>query len=187
MRFALYARGVVISIALSGALAPIAGCAAHRDAAEVKATLQQRYAAYAQAIAQRDGPALSAILAPNFEAINADGRSAPGALLVRQVTSFPRDPNMHSAASIGALRLDGDKAIASVTTVLTSLRISKGVPPAHVRFVTVSDDTWVDKGGTWLYERTVANRVDAYTDGKLTLHEVRSTTPAPPALGLPTP
>ena len=177
---------VRLVLAAACALPLLAACAAQPDTATIRSALQQRYAAYDQALALRDRNTLETILAANYVSNDILGRKLDGTLFLEQMLAFPRDPNMKTTATIRSLRLDGNVATVEVTSEMRSIMKPRGIGPVKVRIVTYSTDKWLNENGIWLYESNYIDGMDEYENGKAVLHKMRDAS-VPPALPLATP
>ena len=163
-------------LASACALASLAACATQPDTATIRGELQQRYAAYDQALALRDGKTLETILAANYVSNDILGRKLDGTLFLDQMLAFPRDPNMNTSVKIRSLRLDGNVATVEVTSEMRSILKPRGIGPIKVRILTYSTDKWLNENGIWLYESNYIDGMDEYQNGKSVLHKMRDAT-----------
>jgi Domain of unknown function (DUF4440) len=143
----------------------------------LKSTLEKRYAAMKVAIDAKDRQALAAFLAPGFVSVDVDGKSQTAEEMLDQFAKSPKDPNRVSETTLVSVKLGGGVATVSQRYHMTSVRIISDGSRHPTERDTLSTDTWVRSGDTWLLKKTVTEELDYSVDGKKMPHKVRAPTP----------
>lgn len=154
-------------------------CAVAQPAAEsaLKSVLEGRYAALKAAIDARDRQALAALLAPDFASVDVAGKSATAEQMLTQLAASPKDPNRVSETTLLSVKLNGDVATVSQRYHMTSAKVASDGSRHPSELETLSTDTWVRSGDTWLLKKTATDELDYSVDGKKMPHKVRPPTP----------
>jgi ketosteroid isomerase-like protein len=154
-------------------------CVAAEPAAEsaLKSVLEGRYAALKAAIDARDRQALAALLAPGFASVDVSGKSQTAEQMLTQLAASRKDPNKVSETTLLSVKLNGDVATVSQRYHMTSAKVTSDGSRHPVELVTLSTDTWIRSGDSWLLRQTATDQLDYSVDGKAMPHKVRP--PAP--------
>jgi hypothetical protein len=96
-------RIIAASVAFFIVSIPICSAAWSADAT-LKTALESRYAAMKKAMAAHDGPAIAAILAPDFMSVDVTGQSETAAQMIAEVNGLKPDPNKSSATTLISIK-----------------------------------------------------------------------------------
>ena len=159
---------------LLASLAAVQGAVAQTAAeSSLKSVLEGRYAALKTAIDARDRQALAALLAPDFVSVDISGKSQAAEQMLTQLAALPKDPNRASETTLVSVKLDGDVATVSQRYHMTSAKVTSDGSRHPTELETLSTDTWVRSGDTWLLRKTATDELDYSVDGKRMPHKVR--------------
>lgn len=163
---------------LLASLSAVPGATAQTAAeSPLKTVLEGRYAAMKTAIDAKDRQAVAAFLAPDFTSIDVAGKSLTAEQMLDQFAKSPKDPNRVSQTTVESVKLDGDVATVSQRYHMSSAKITADGSRHPTELETLSTDTWVRSGDTWLLKKTVTEELDYSVDGKRMPHKVRAPTP----------
>ncbi len=150
-------------------------CAAAESS--LQSVLEGRYAAMKTAIDAKDRQALAAFLTPDFVSVDVSGKSQTAEEMLAQLVKSSRNPNRVSETTLLSVQLKGDVATVSQRFHMTSTKVTSDGSRHPVELTTLSTDTWVRSGGSWLLRKTVTEELDSSVDGKARPHQVRPQTP----------
>jgi ketosteroid isomerase-like protein len=146
--------------------------------AQLREVLQQRYAAMKSAMATRDAKAIAALLAPDFESVDVNGKTETADQMVQQVVALPQDPDKTSDTTIVSVARSGTKATVVQRYHMTTTKTGPAAADSHtIDLLATSTDTWLDANGVWLLQRTVTDQLDYSIDGKVVAHKERPKQP----------
>ncbi len=143
----------------------------------LKKELEKRYAAMKIAIDAKDRQALAAFLAPGFVSVDVSGKSQTAEQMLSKFAASPKDPNRKNETTLLSVKLNGDVATVSQRYHMTTARVAADGSRHPTEIETLSTDTWVRSGNTWLLKKTVAETLDYSVDGKRMPQKVRPQTP----------
>ena len=161
---------------LLASLSAVQCAVAEETAAEsaLRGVLEGRYAAMKAAMAARDRQAVAALLAPDFVSVDLADKSETREQMLAQIALLPNDPEKVSETKLLSVKLNGDVATVSQRYHMTTTKVDGDGVRHPVVIVTLSTDTWVRSGDTWLMQRTVTDQIDYSVDGRSVAHKVRS-------------
>jgi hypothetical protein len=160
--FATLLSALLFSLPLAAASAPDA---------QLKAALEGRYAAMKSAMAERDPAAIKALLAPDFESVDVDGKVETADQMVGEVLALPKDPSKVSDTTLLSVVQNADTVTVSQRYHMTKTKNRPDGTPQAVEILTTSTDIWVRSGDQWLLRRTATETLDYKIDGKSLLHK----------------
>jgi Domain of unknown function (DUF4440) len=105
------------------------------------------------------------------------GKSQTAEQMLAQFAASPKDPNRVSETTLVSVKLNGDVATVSQRYHMASAKVTSDGSRHPTELETLSTDTWVRSGGTWLLKKTVTEELDYSVDGKRMPHKVRPQTP----------
>ena len=124
------------------------------------------------AMAARDGKAILMLLAPNFSSIDVSGQMESGGQMVGEVAQLPKDPKKVSHTTILSAKVVGTTATINQRYDMKTVKTNPDGTTKNVELVTLSTDTWVKSGDTWLLEKTVTEQMDYFVNGQPVMHKV---------------
>jgi hypothetical protein len=161
-------------------LLPVVGALILIDNASVtaeenlKATLQLRYNAMKIAMAAHNGPAINAVLAPDFTATDLSGAKQTASQMIAEVNDLRIDPNKVGVTTLVSVNPVGSAIQVVQQYEMKSSRVGTDGVAHSIKLVTLSIDTWVNRGENWLLQQTVTKEMTLFRDGRLVVHKVKS-------------
>ena len=143
----------------------------------LKNVLEKRYAAMKVAIDARDRQALAPFLAPGFVSVDVVDKPQTAEEMLSHLAASRKDPNRVSDTTLLSVRLNGDVATVSQRYHMTTVKVTSDGSRHPTELATLSTDTWVRSGNTWLLKKTVTEELDYSVDGKKMPHKVRPQKP----------
>lgn len=162
-------RAVVISIALCS----VASTIARAESADLKPTIEARYADLKEAMAARDGTALGAILAPDFVSVEVTGESQTAAEMIDSLAELKPDPKKISTTSVLSVSETADGVVAEQRYDMKTEKTGPDGAPYQFEMIALSTDLWVKPGDQWLLQKTVTNDITVLKDGQVAVHKTR--------------
>lgn len=163
-------RKLGLSLALSIVCVSAAAVACRADDS-LKAALESRYAAMKAAMAARDSEAITAMLAPDFAAVDVFGQSKKASRVMLELAAVKPDPNKTREVTLIEVTPAGDSVTVQQRYHMKTVATEADGTQHSVELVTLSTDTWVKPGDTWLLQRTVTNELSMFRDGQMVMHE----------------
>lgn len=155
---------------LAGALATVA-IVAPAVAQDAKAVLEPRYAELHAASEARDIAALGKILTPDYQMIDIQGETHTMAEMQDMFAKMPKDPNMKPKYAIQTATITGTTATVKQQMDLHMSRPMEDGTTAEMDVTIISEDTWVQTGGTWMLQKTVQKDISVSKDGEVVFHQ----------------
>lgn len=125
------------------------------------------------ATAAHDGSAISSLLAPDFVSLDVSGQSETASQMIAEVSALKPDPNKVSTTTLVSLNPVGNAVTAEQQYDMKTVRVGADGVAHQVRLVTLSTDTWVNSGSSWLLQRTVTDDMSLFRDGQLVAHKAK--------------
>jgi hypothetical protein len=138
---------------------------------DLKAALQSRYAAMKSAMADHNGAAIAAILAPDFASIDVTGQSETAAQMIDEVNALKPDPNKLSETTLLSISSAANSVTVKQRYDMKTTKIASDGSRHSVELITLSTDSWTKSAGEWLLQRTVTNEISYYKDGQMVMHK----------------
>ncbi len=143
----------------------------------LRQVFEGRYASMKSAMADRDGKAVSLLLAPDFTSIDVSGQSTNATQMIQELNTLPKDPLKISNTKLLSIKVSDKIALIDQRYEMKSKKIGPDSSKRDIELVTVSTDTWINSNGVWLVQRTMTNQVDYFVNGQLTIHKIRTAKP----------
>jgi hypothetical protein len=128
------------------------------------ASMQEEYNRLMAVIGARSELAVTAYLTPHFVSTDLRGRNEDVRQMLSRIDSEPK--NRLAMTTVLSVRTMGEHFTVGRKT-LESTELSTSGKGRFAETLTFFTDTWVDSNGTWLLERSKADRVERYVDGRL--------------------
>jgi hypothetical protein len=155
------------NLGILGALSVLglgAGSSAWSDNASLRSELQSAMAAH-------DGPAIAAILAPEFVSVDVNGQSEIASQMIAEVNGLTPDPNKSSETTLTSVTPAANAVTVEQRYDMKTVRTAADGTQHNIELITLSTDTWIKPAGVWLIERTVTNEMSIFRDGQLVGHQ----------------
>lgn len=143
------------------------------DEETLRPILEERYAAMKSAMANRDGDALSSLLAANFVSVDVSGQQENAAQIISELKQLPADNARTSETTIRSIKVDrGSARVEQVYDMKTKKAAADG-KIQDIELITVSEDIWILSKGGWLCQSTSTNQLDYAVNGQAVAHRTR--------------
>jgi hypothetical protein len=129
------------------------------------------------AMANRDGKALSALLAPSYSSVDISGDTENADYALQSMKKLPIDPHQTSTTTLLSITPDANTAVVEQRYDVKSVKFGPDGASRSTELVSTSTDTWVNLNGAWLIQRTVIKQFDYFVNGKLVKHQDAKTQP----------
>jgi hypothetical protein len=143
------------------------------DYIDLRGVFEGRYAAMKSAMAKRDGNALSALLAPDFESIDVAGSKTTAAQMIDELKKLPVDARKTSETTILSVKVKGGTALIKQSYDMKTTKAGTGGALQNIELKTISEDTWVNSQGVWLCKSTTTDQLDYLVNDQVVAHKVR--------------
>ena len=143
---------------------------AEEPCGSLRATLDARYAAMKTAMEAHDAAALKSTLASGFSSVTMGGQSLNADQMIADVNRIPPDPHRSSVTTVLSCTGSVKDLIVKQKYDMKVERPGQDGAPHHIELISLSTDTWVKPGATWLLQKTSTNDMTFYKDGKLVAH-----------------
>lgn len=155
---------------LAGALAAVA-IVAPAIAQDAKAMLEPRYAVLHAASDARDAAALAKVLTADYQMIDIQGETHTMAEMSEMLAKMPQDPNMKPKYTMLEATITAAGATVKQQMDLHLSRPMEDGTTAEMDVTIISEDAWVQHGGTWLLQKTVQKDISVSKDGEVVFHQ----------------
>lgn len=164
--------GLLIGLVVSGgARAETGGCAT--DEAGMRRDLEARYEAVKAASVARDSGGMQALLAPDYQNEDTDGRVSDAAAMLRWISTGPVDIDSTRKTTLDAIRLDGGAAIVETSFEMSTTRAEPDGRRARHEIAARATDRWVCRDAAWYWQRRTARQMRVVRDGTVILDKAR--------------
>ncbi|WP_395678704.1 nuclear transport factor 2 family protein [Inquilinus sp.] len=164
--------GLLIGLVVSGAArAETGGCAT--DDAGMRRDLQARYEAVTATSVARDSGGMRALLAPDYQNEDTNGRVLDAAAMLRLMSTGPVDIDSTRKATFDAIKLDGGAAIVELSYEVSTTRAEPDGHRARFEIAARATDRWVCTDAAWYWQRRTVHQMRVVRDGTLIQDKVR--------------
>lgn len=163
---------VLVGLMISGvARAEAGGCAT--DEATLRHDLEARYEAVKAASVARDAGRMQALLAPDYQNEDTNGRIVDTAAMLRWIVTAPDDINSTRKTTLDAIKLEEGVAIVEGSFEMSTTRIEKDGSRAKHEIAALMTDRWVCTDAVWYWQRRTTRQMRIVRDGTVILDAVR--------------
>lgn len=139
----------------------------------LKAVLQARYSAMKAAMSAHDGPAIGALLAPDFKSVEISGASKTKTQMIAEVNGLKSDPDKISETTLVSVSPVANQVTVDQRYEMKTVRTGKDGVAHPVKLAVTSTDTWIKSGSVWLLEETVTKEMSFFMGDRLIFHKVK--------------
>lgn len=150
--------GAIVAVAIAGS------AAAQEDP---KAIFQARYDSYRAAMAAKDAPAVSALLAPGFQMTDIQGNTHDASGIATLMERMPPAMSQNSKTTVLEATITGDSAAIKQELAATMSRPGPDGNEMKMEMSVVSNDTWVKSGDAWLLKASIQKDLVVKRDGEV--------------------
>lgn len=126
-------------------------------------SMQEEYNRLMAALSAHNDLAVTAYLAPDFIGTSIRGRDENARQMLRRIDSRPKGG--FEITTVLSVRMSGKRIIVDRKSLEGTETIAGGKRRA-VETLSSFSDTWIDSDGAWLLQRSRAERIDTYVDGR---------------------
>ena len=157
--------GVVIAVS-------IAGSAVAQDA---KAAFDARYGELRSAMQTRDAAAISKIIAPDYVMVDIQGDEHPMSEMQDMMAKMPAnpDPAQGPKTTVLSAAVTGTTALVKQQMDIHVVRKGEDGKDMVLDVTILNDDTWMQRGGTWLLTRSEQKDLTVAKDGEVVMHQAK--------------
>ena len=163
----------VLLIVLGSPFGPVQSRPAASVADQQKSQFQARYTEMKAAMAARDEKAVRALLAPDFQSVDASGKVGSVAEMIAGIVALQPDPNKSSKTIVQSVAIEKGRAIVTQTYEMQTTRIAPDGSSFPFSISARSTDTWSKSGQQWLLSRTMTDEMSVFRNGQTVAHQVR--------------
>jgi hypothetical protein len=137
-----------------------------------KLALEGRYAELSAAMLGKDAAKAGAIMAPDFEATDIRGETRNRAESLAQLDQMPPGmENMKPETKVLSVKLNGDSAAVDSQVTMQMKRPDETGAEMTLDIAMTSVDTWVQRGGVWLLQKSVQKEMSVSKDGEVVFRQ----------------
>ena len=150
----------------------IVGTASAQDA---KTTFDARYAEVHTAMQARDAAATNKLLAPEYVMVDIQGDEHPMAEVQAMMAKLPAsaDPAQGPKTTVLSATITGPTALVKQQMEVHVVRKDEAGTEMVLDITILNDDTWVQRGGTWLLARSEQKDLTVKKDGEVAFHQAK--------------
>lgn len=160
-RFTRSSRRLALSLALAGALVP--GLAL----ADAKSDFGARYAQLETAMDTREPDEIEPFVTSDYSVTDIGGRKQDLEAMLDRLAMIPVDPGRKEQVTIDSVDVQGDTAQVLQHRERSGSREGPDGATHTMRFVTASQDTWVQSPSGWRLKTSVAQTMTVSRDGQV--------------------
>lgn len=152
-----------------GAIIVAASTAA--QAQDANSAFEGRYAELTTALVGKDGAKLSTILAPEFESTDLRGETVNRTDMLARMTQMPAGPDIKPQTKLLSVKVAGDAAAVESQMTVQVKRPDQSGAEMALDVALTADDTWVQRGGVWMLQKTVQKEMIVSRDGEVVFRQ----------------
>ena len=115
------------------------------DDAQLRTTLQSRYAALKVAMGAHDDKGVEALLAPGFVSTDVSGQAENAGQMLKEVDALASDPNKTSSTTLVSVSLDANIATVKQRYDMKTVKTAPDGSKRNIELVTLSTDKWLNR------------------------------------------
>ena len=144
-------------------------------AQDAKTAFDARYAEMHTAMQARDAAATNKLLAPEYVMVDIQGDEHPMAEVQEMMAKMPAgaDPAQGPKTTVLSVAVTGTNALVKQQLDIHIDRKDEAGTAMALDITVLSDDTWVQRGGSWLLVRTEQNDLTVKKDGEVVVHQAK--------------
>lgn len=166
-----------ISRMMQGVLAGSAMIVVVASAAQVqddgKAAFEARYAELRTAMVTRDAAKVGAVLAPDYASTDVRGETHTRAEMLERLGQMPAAGDAKPQTRVIAVKLNGESAAVDSEMTVQMKRPDEQGAEMALDITVKADDTWVQRGGAWLLQKTVQKEMIVARNGEVVFRQAK--------------
>lgn len=153
---------------LAGGVMVVAVASSAYAQEDPKVAFEARYAELSGAMLGKDSAKVGAILAPEFESTDIRGDTHTRAdSLARMADMPPEMAQMKPVTKVLSVKQSGDVAAVESQMTLQMKRPDENGAEMTLDIAMTANDTWVQRGGVWLLQKSVQKEMSVSKDGEV--------------------
>ena len=144
-------------------------------AQDAKTTFDARYTEMHTAMQARDAAATNKLLAPEYVMVDIQGDEHPMAEVQEMMAKMPAaaDPAQGPKTTVLSATITGTTALVKQQMEVHVVRKDEAGTEMVLDVTILNDDTWVQRGGTWLLARSEQKDLTVKKDGEVAFHQAK--------------
>ena len=157
--------GVVIAISVAGSAV----------AQDTKAAFDARYGELRAAMQTRDAAAMGKVIAPDFVMVDIQGDEHPMSEMQDMMAKMPAaaDPAQGPKTTVLSATVNGSTALIKQQMDVHVVRKGEDGKEMVLDVAILNDDTWTQRGGTWLLTRSEQKDLTVTKGGEVAFHQAK--------------
>jgi hypothetical protein len=157
---------------LAGGLVAVALVGSVQAQEDPKAAFDARYTQMRDAMVAKDRAATEKMLAPEYESTDIRGDVHNRAEVLDQFAKLPPElANAKPETKVLTVKVTGDSAAVDSQMTMQMKRPDENGEEMTLDIAVVSADTWVNRGGTWLLQKSVQKELTVSKDGDVVFRQ----------------
>jgi Domain of unknown function (DUF4440) len=157
---------------LAGGVMVVAAASAAYAQQDPKAMFETRYAELSAAMLGKDAAKAGAILAPDYESTDIRGETHTRADSLSRLADLPPEvANMKPATKVVSVKVNGDTAAVESQLTMQMKRPDENGAEMTLDIAVTAADTWVQRGGAWLLQKSVQKEMTVSKDGEVVFRQ----------------
>lgn len=157
---------------LAGGFVAVALVGSVQAQEDPKAAFEARYTAMSTAMLAKDRVATEALLAADYESTDIRGEVHNRADVLDRLAQLPPEmANMKPETKVLTVKISGDTAAVDSQMNLQMKRPDENGEEMTLDIAVVSADTWVNRGGAWLLQKSVQKEMTVSKDGEIVFRQ----------------
>ncbi len=157
---------------LAGGLIAVALVGSVQAQEDPKAAFEARYTAMCTAMLAKDRAATEKLLATDYESTDIRGEVHNRAEVLNKLAELPPEmANMKPETKVLTVKVSGDTAAVDSQMNLQMKRPDENGEEMTLDIAVVSADTWVNRGGVWLLQKSVQKEMTVSKDGEIVFRQ----------------
>ena len=133
-----------------------------------KLAFEARYTEMTGAMMSKDAAKLGAMLAPDFETTDIRGETHNRAQMIENLAKLPPEmAQMKPTSKVISVKQTGDTAAVESQMTMQIKRPDESGNEITLDIAMTADDTWVQRGGAWLLQKSVQKEMTVSKDGEV--------------------
>jgi hypothetical protein len=157
---------------LAGGVLVVAAAGAAYAQTDPKVAFEARYAELTTAMLGKDTAKAGAIMAPEFESTDIRGETHTRTEALERMGQMPAEmAEVKPQTKVVAVKMNGDTAAVDSQMSMQMERPDDTGKTAKLEITMLASDTWVQRGGVWLLQKSVQKDMSISKDGEVVFHQ----------------
>lgn len=157
------------ALAGSAMIVAVAGAALAQD--DAKAAFEARYTELRTAMVGRDTDKVGAVLAPDYQSTDMRGETHSRSEVLERLGQMPGGSDAKPQTRVIGVKLNGESAAVDSEMSVQMKRPDEKGEEMTLDITVKADDTWVQRGGAWLLQKTVQKEMVVARNGEVVFRQ----------------